>query len=83
MVRRKPATGWRRLACVTFDGDYQPAAIRLGGPDERRDLEISHDALCDLAGRILELDEGPPALQRVDPTHWQRLGMTSRPRRRC
>jgi hypothetical protein len=33
------------------------AAIRLGGPDQHGDVDLPQDALCDLAGRLPELDE--------------------------
>ena len=33
------------------------AAIRLGGPDQHGDVDVAQAALCDLAQRLLELDQ--------------------------
>jgi hypothetical protein len=37
--------------------NIQPVAIRLCGPNQQGDLGLAQDALRDLVGRFLELDE--------------------------
>jgi len=63
--------------------EHQPVTVSLGGPNQHGSLYLAQDALCNLARRLLELDERTRIEAGEDHAGEQSPGTTSPPRRTC